>query len=178
MDKDEKDNKASKLSADDLALWDYMTQDVERLQGREIENLSQDTPKKQKKVYIEPKKPNFVQKEPKKGSEIDRRTEMRLQRGQIPIDAVLDLHGMGQIQARDALIRFIQAAQAAGKRHVLVITGKGKRSGDNQGDGVLKRMTPFWLNEPPLMDLVLSVNTAKPKDGGEGALSVYIRRIR
>ena len=175
MDNDEKESKNNSLSEKDAALWDHMTRDVERLEGREIQNPVEKTKKLQKIPNIQPKRDNKPLIEPKKGSEIDKRTEMRLQRGQIPIEAVLDLHGMGQMQARDALIRFIKTAQAAGKRHVLVITGKGKRTAEGAESGVLRRMTP---KEPPLMDLVLSAKTAKPKDGGEGALSVYLRRTR
>jgi len=56
---------------------------------------------------------------------IDRRTLQRLRRGLIPIEARLDLHGHGQDSAHAALLAFLRGASRAGKRAVLIITGKG-----------------------------------------------------
>ena len=53
----------------------------------------------------------------------------------MPIEGRLDLHGLTQVQAQTALINFIIAAAKAGKRHLLVITGKGLSKGSNQHDG-------------------------------------------
>ena len=46
----------------------------------------------------------------------------RLKRGQIPIEAQLDLHGLTQQEALDALANFLSTAIEAGQRCVLVIT--------------------------------------------------------
>ena len=56
---------------------------------------------------------------------LDRRTARRLKRGQLAVEARLDLHGRTQDQAHDALISFIQESRMARRRCVLVITGKG-----------------------------------------------------
>ncbi len=97
------------------------------------------------------------------------------------IDARLDLHGMSQNQAYDALLEFIPRSYASGKRCVLIVTGKGHQRHGNQSllertDGVLKQKTPQWLNDAPLFQYILSVQTAKPKHGGEGALYILLRR--
>jgi len=115
---------------------------------------------------------------------LDRRTSERLKRGQLPIEARLDLHGMTQDQARHALDRFVGHAYERGLRAVLIITGKGLklRGGDadpwDAAPGVLKHQTPRWLNEAPNRARVLAFTPAQPRDGGSGALYVLIRRHR
>ena len=111
---------------------------------------------------------------------IDRRTAERFTKGRMQVEAVLDLHGMVQDQAHRALIAFIHRARAQGLRCLLVITGKGKRSkADGYGaKGVIKSATPTWLNEPGLREHILSFSTARPRDGGDGAIYVLLKRSR
>ena len=90
------------------------------------------------------------------------------------IEARLDLHGMTQSQAHDRVFRFLEAARNNGLRTVLVITGKGLRR-DGQ-IGVLRSAVPRWLNEPPLRDWIMAFDHAAPRDGGEGALYILLRR--
>lgn len=104
---------------------------------------------------------------------LDRRSALRLRRGQYPIDATLDLHGLTQAAAARALARFLSDAQAAGRRCVLVVTGKGATSA---GGGVLRREVPRWLNQAPNRARVLGFDHALPRDGGQGALYVLLRR--
>jgi len=123
---------------------------------------------------------------------VDRRTEERLKKGRMQIEARLDLHGMTQVQAHAALADFTERCQRAGMRCVLVITGKGgsgkDRSGKDRpdkggrlpgdGPGILRRAVPEWLRQPPNGPRVLRFFPAKPRDGGEGALYVLLRRER
>jgi len=115
---------------------------------------------------------------------LDRRTSERLKRGQLPIEARLDLHGMTQDQARRSLDAFITHAHDRGLRAVLIITGKGlKPRASDAGPwepepGILKTQTPRWLNEAPNRARVLAFTAAQPRDGGSGALYVLIRRHR
>jgi DNA-nicking Smr family endonuclease len=106
---------------------------------------------------------------------IDAGTIRRLRRGQLPIEAALDLHGHRQDDAHRALIGFVGAHQAAGRRLVLVVTGKGLR-GDRSG--VLRRQVPLWLNAPPLRDKILAFDYARPEHGGTGALYILLKRQR
>lgn len=103
-------------------------------------------------------------------SDIDRALYQRLIRGKLPIEAVLDLHGMGQEKALDALRRFIPSHAHRGRRMVLVITGKGERL-----QGVLRQNLPEWLNLSDLSSYVLKIAQAQPKDGGAGAYYVLLR---
>lgn len=112
----------------------------------------------------------------KKESEagIDRRQALRLKRGQLAIEARLDLHGMTQAEAHRELASFVARHHAAGKRVLLVVTGKGTR----EGTGVLRAAVPRWLAEPALRDRVLATRPAVPRDGGDGALYILLRRTR
>ena len=104
---------------------------------------------------------------------IDGGTQKRLFRGDVTIDARLDLHGFNAAQAQRKLTQFLGQARLSGYRCILVITGKGAR-----GEGVLRHAVPDWLKRPPLADLVLAIAQAKPRDGGAGALYVLLRRQR
>jgi DNA-nicking Smr family endonuclease len=106
---------------------------------------------------------------------IDRANAERLKRGQHKVEARLDLHGMTQDEAHRALLGFIRAARASGKRCVLVITGRGRLGGPS-GDGVLRSAVPRWLDEADFRPHLLAIATARPRDGGAGALYVMLRR--
>lgn len=114
---------------------------------------------------------------------IDRRSLQRLRRGLIPIEARLDLHGHSQESAHAALLAFLRGASRAGKRAVLVITGKGapaptETAAPRPGRGVLRQAVPRWLREPEAAALVLGVAAAAPEHGGGGALYLLLRRTR
>ncbi|MGB8624362.1 MAG: Smr/MutS family protein [Paracoccaceae bacterium] len=113
---------------------------------------------------------------------MDRRSFERMKRGRISPEGRIDLHGMTLAQAHPALISFILQSHGAGKRLVLVITGKG-RDGADDGPmpvrrGVLKHQVPQWLNSAPLAGAVLQITPAHRKHGGSGAYYVYLRRHR
>ena len=100
---------------------------------------------------------------------LDRRTAARLKRGTLAIEARIDLHGMTQTEAHDALTRFIARAQKHGNRAVLVITGKS---------GVLHGAVPRWLDEGENRDRILAIRRAHAQHGGEGALYLMLSRKR
>ena len=110
---------------------------------------------------------------------LTRRTKKRIARGNHAIDGRLDLHGMTQAEAHDALFGFLRAKQVRGAKVVLVITGKGARgSDDGGGRGVLKRMVPMWLGMPDFRGLIVGFESAAVGHGGEGALYVSLRKAR
>lgn len=104
---------------------------------------------------------------------VDRRQAVRLRRGRLAIDGRLDLHGDTQAIAHRRLNDYLANAQAAGKRCVLVVTGRGL--GKAEG-GVLKTQVPRWLNQPPNRERVLAFDIAQPRHGGDGALYVLLKR--
>ncbi|MDP1908594.1 MAG: Smr/MutS family protein [Hyphomicrobium sp.] len=116
---------------------------------------------------------------------LERRKARKLSSGRIEIDGRIDLHGMRQSEAHDALRRFLKRGYAEGKRWVLVITGKGapaRTALDERAEregferGVLRRNVPRWLAEPELAGIVIGFTTAAVNHGGEGALYVHLRK--
>jgi DNA-nicking Smr family endonuclease len=110
---------------------------------------------------------------------VDRATAARLRKGEIAIDATLDLHGLTQKEAHAALVGQITRAHGLGRRCLLVITGKGgKPDTEGRTSGVLRANVPRWLNEPPARAHVLAFAAAQLRHGGQGALYVLLRRTR
>ena len=168
-------------SKEETALWRAATGDVRPLDKREEAESPAPRPAKPRKPVASkapPPAPPARQAEPlAHGASpgVDRRTAERLKRGQMEIQARLDLHGMTQAEAHGRLTAFIEAHQAAGRRCVLVVTGKGTR---REEGGVLRDAVPRWLNAPGLRPRILSFCHAQPKDGGDGALYILLKRLR
>jgi DNA-nicking Smr family endonuclease len=179
----------SRLRAKDVDLWRQMTADVEKSAGKDYVDAA-DLPEDERadvgKVRVRPgKRPSDMPAVPEaRGQGIDRRTDDRLRRGKIRPEARIDLHGMGQDEAFGAFKRFIQDSYAQGRRCVLVITGKGRRSSDDGGDwtqekpGVLRRKMPDWIQDTAISGMILQTYQAQPGDGGAGAVYVLLRRHR
>lgn len=113
---------------------------------------------------------------------MDKKAFARMKRGKLKPEARIDLHGMTLAQAHPALSGFILSSQAANRRLVLVITGKGRPNDDGNPiptrPGVLRHQVPQWLRMPPLAQAVLQVTEAHLRHGGHGAYYVYLRRRR
>jgi len=111
-------------------------------------------------------------------SGLDGRTADRLRRGLLEPDARLDMHGLTEAAAHRALLTFVKGAHARGDRLLLVVTGKGSgpRRGETEPQGVLKIMTPRWLEA--LADVVADWRAAHRRHGGDGALYIYLRKPR
>lgn len=107
---------------------------------------------------------------------IDPRLLTRLRRGEFAVQAHLDLHGMIQSDAKEALEQFIVDAVRKGMRTVLVVHGRGLRSPG--GMPVLKQAAAQWLSHGLVGGYVLAFATARPADGGAGAMYVLLRRER
>jgi len=95
----------------------------------------------------------------------------KLRRGQYAIEAQLDLHGATVIQAREAVNAFLKNARDQDKRVVRIIHGKGKSSEGKLP--VLKGKVNSWLRQK---GEVLAFCSARPNDGGTGAVYVLLRR--
>jgi DNA-nicking Smr family endonuclease len=95
----------------------------------------------------------------------------KLKRGQFAVEAEVDLHGLGRHAAHDALREFLNDCVQRGLRCVRVIHGKGLRSGP--GGPVLKHVVDHWLRR---LDNVVAFASARPVDGGTGAVYVLLRK--
>jgi DNA-nicking Smr family endonuclease len=105
---------------------------------------------------------------------VSRETLAKLERGEFAVRSHVDLHGMALEDARRAVDDFLFERQRNGDRCVLVITGKGRNS--RHAVGVLRERIPEWLARGPSARRVLAFVTARPCDGGEGALYVLLRK--
>ncbi|MES2984347.1 MAG: Smr/MutS family protein [Pseudomonadota bacterium] len=90
-----------------------------------------------------------------------------------PVQATLDLHGLTKLAAHERVHGFIAQQQRSGRRHLIIITGKG-RGGEA---GVLRSNLPHWLNEAPLRPLISLLAYARPEKGGAGVLHVVVKRL-
>ena len=97
----------------------------------------------------------------------------RLRAGDWTIQRQLDLHGLRTDEARDALGAFVRNAHKQGVRCVRVVHGKGLGSPGRQP--VLKVKAQRWLIQKKE---VLAFVSAKPAEGGAGALVVLLAPAR
>jgi DNA-nicking Smr family endonuclease len=98
----------------------------------------------------------------------------KLRRGEFAVQGHLDLHGMTREEAKGAVDAYLRSARSAGKRCVLVVHGRGLHSKDQLP--VLKDALRTWLATARFARHVLAFATARPVDGGAGALYVLLRR--
>ena len=107
---------------------------------------------------------------------LDPRVLQRLRAGEFAHQAHVDLHGFTADEARTVLRQFVLRALRAGYRCVLVVHGRGRNSRDRRP--VLKEGVKSWLSRGELAQVVLAFATARPCDGGAGAMYVLLRRQR
>ena len=105
--------------------------------------------------------------------DVDRGLLARLVAGEFPAQAHVDLHGMTREQAHEAIVRFLADARIRRLRCVLIVHGRG-----NHSEGsipVLKLSVQRWLRRGALKSWVFAFATARPVDGGPGAMYVMVR---
>jgi DNA-nicking Smr family endonuclease len=102
---------------------------------------------------------------------VSRITMRRLARGGFSIQSEIDLHGLTSSEAKAELRQFLADSVMRGHTCVRIVHGKGRGSG--AAGPVLKRMVDQWLRR---WDAVLAFVTARPADGGSGAIYVLLRR--
>jgi DNA-nicking Smr family endonuclease len=94
----------------------------------------------------------------------------KLRRGQYPIQAELDLHGLTAAAATVQLRQFLVAAVERDARCLRIVHGKGLRSGAH--GPVLRQLVNGELRR---MAAVQAFTSARPVDGGTGAVYVLLR---
>jgi DNA-nicking Smr family endonuclease len=174
------------LSEEERALWESVARQVKPLRKKPRLSKAQSAEPSPEPAVVHPKPlpkalPSIAASKPSKPAipplaPLNRRERSRLSRGRDEIEARLDLHGMTQVRAHRALLRFLQRAHDEGLTFVLVITGKGTVGESERG--VLRRQVPQWLSLPEFRGFVVGFEQAHVGHGGEGALYVRIRRAR
>jgi DNA-nicking Smr family endonuclease len=171
-------------SREERELFDAVLGDAKPLKGRSRPKVHAQDAKKQSAPKAElPQRTVSVGRTGPTG--VDGRTAERLRRGLLEPDAKLDLHGLTEAVAHRALITFVKGAHTRGLRFLLVVTGKGTSQNDRDGfdlrldrspRGILNEMTPRWLMEPGVSEIIADVRAAHRRHGGKGALYVYLRK--
>lgn len=105
---------------------------------------------------------------------VDRSLLEALRRGDFSVQGHVDLHGLGVEAAREELEKFLFESRRKGARCVVVVHGRGLHSKDREP--VLKERVGVWLSRGKLSRIVLAFATARPADGGAGAVYVLLRR--
>jgi DNA-nicking Smr family endonuclease len=167
--------KGRELTEAEKALWKRIAQTVDPLnhrrnQGRTAPGFLPARPitRKPSQIAAEPPAPLPLIPHP---------LTHRLKRiRKVKVEARLDLHGLTRDQARLRLSRFLESCQNRGYIWALVITGKGQRPDERPSRGILHGLVPQWLEDPVLRPFISGYATAKPYDGGDGALYVRIKR--
>jgi DNA-nicking Smr family endonuclease len=191
------------LSSDERALWDHVTRRDKPLAAPRPPDLTPEAPPRIPEVRPSPPPaplpafrlgeqvdhrrsndllPGLAEDMGRAPVRMDAKSFGKMKKGKLVPDARIDLHGMTLSQAHPALTGFILSSHAAGRRLVLVITGKGKlRDYDAPmpvRQGILRHQVPQWLSMAPLGPLVLQIAPAHISHGGAGAYYVYLRRRR
>ncbi|MAZ46705.1 MAG: hypothetical protein CMM98_03930 [Rickettsiales bacterium] len=117
----------------------------------------------------------------KEKSPLEKNTLIKIKRGKLKIESRLDLHGFTIEESKEKVVNFILGNYKSKKRLLLLITGKGKRLSVSEGwrgTGKLKENVPMWLKSVQLSKYILWFGYANPENGGEGALMVYLKKLK
>ena len=95
----------------------------------------------------------------------------------------LDLHGYTLDEANKKIKNFIQKSYLDEVNKLIIVTGKGMHS-QNENDpyvskdlSILKYSVPFFIkNNNELMKIINEIDNATNEDGGAGALYIYLKR--
>jgi DNA-nicking Smr family endonuclease len=184
MTADRQRRRRGELSDEDSALWTSVTRSIRRLRRRKPPPQPNSAPEPppaaaprtpKLTAAVKPTPVPKVPAAPPPLAALEPRLKQRLARGTQAIDSRLDLHGLTQAEAHDALRAFLRASQAKGATVVLVITGKGRLG---QEHGILRRAVPQWLRLPEFRQTIVGFEQAAIGHGGEGALYVRLRKLR
>ena len=170
--------KNRKINKEELELWKLVTQN-DKVLGKYTNNVEENRkPKgfpqvsevvKDDKEIVERKNNYFRQ-----NIQINKRMQIKLQRGMIRPEAKLDLHGKTLYEAKRALSEFINSCIHTNVRCILVITGKKKTL--NGSKGLIRENLPLWLKEHEFFNYILFHCYALKKDGDDGARYILLRK--
>ena len=173
-----------RLSGEEIDLWLSVAERVERRPDSHLpDRLPRPAPVAEAALPVAraPEAPVPAKRslQPAPLAPLERRLKQKLSRGRMTADAAIDLHGLRQAEAFDALRGFLLRAQRDGALVVIVVTGKGGRASvfGEGATGVLRRAVPLWLALPEFRATVVGFEEAARHHGGSGALYVRLRRL-
>tara|TARA_B110000003_G_C16460363_1_gene461589 strand:- start:56 stop:478 length:423 start_codon:yes stop_codon:yes gene_type:complete len=97
----------------------------------------------------------------------------------------IDLHGNTIVEANNRVKEVLQTFYKENISKVIIITGKGNRSNNENNPYVskdlslLKNSVPDFLqNNEEMKKIIISMSKADIRDGGEGAFYVFLRKFK
>ena len=175
-----------RLSDEEIALWTEVARGVKRRRGAALPTPSKPSRRRagrcsRRRARPRRRKPAVEAAAPPLAP-IERRLKRELARGRGAIDGAIDLHGLTQAEAHQALRGFLRHSQARGARLVIVVTGKGGPLGETgpwtQRTRRAETADPALAARADLRSIVLGFEEAGRAHGGSGALYVRLRRLQ
>ena len=97
----------------------------------------------------------------------------------------IDLHGFSLENANKVIEEFITQSFEGGVNKIIVITGKGLRSKNDENPYISKNLSILKYSVPEfvksnmnLMKLIKNIKEADIEDGGEGAFYIYLKNFK
>ena len=97
----------------------------------------------------------------------------------------IDLHGFSLENANKVIEEFITESFKEGVNKIIVITGKGLRSKNDENPYISKNLSILKYSVPEfiksninLMKIIKNINEADIEDGGKGAFYIYLKNFK
>ena len=97
----------------------------------------------------------------------------------------IDLHGFSLENANKVIEEFIEQSLEEGVNKIIVITGKGLRSKNDENPYISKNLSILKYSVPEfiksninLMKIIKNINEADIEDGGKGAFYIYLKNFK
>jgi DNA-nicking Smr family endonuclease len=97
----------------------------------------------------------------------------------------IDLHGFSLENANKVIEEFITQSFEEGVNKIIVITGKGLRSKNDENPYMSKNLSILKYSVPEfikssinLMKIIKNINEADIEDGGKGAFYIYLKNFK
>ena len=97
----------------------------------------------------------------------------------------IDLHGFSLENANKVIEEFITQSFEVGVNKIIVITGKGLRSKNDENPYISKNLSILKYSVPEfikssvnLMKIIKNINEADIEDGGKGAFYIYLKNFK
>ena len=137
--------------------------------------MTQDLPDKDKKDWE-----NFITS----GEKLLDKDQKQIQKKFFKTKSI-DLHGFTLEDANKAIKKFIEDSYSENVNKIVVVTGKGLHS-QNENDpyvskdlSILKHSIPDFIKKNNnLMDKIIDLKEADIKDGGSGAFYIYLKKLK
>tara|TARA_X000000368_G_C22559820_1_gene505905 strand:+ start:46 stop:471 length:426 start_codon:yes stop_codon:yes gene_type:complete len=95
----------------------------------------------------------------------------------------IDLHGFSLEEANSVVKKFINKSFEKGFKKILIITGKGSRSKSHENPYISEKLStlqssvPEYINNDQTISAkVRKITQASKKDGGEGAIYIFLKK--